>query len=245
MEALLKYLQFAPAYATDLAGLIASPKTFLANKNRGGDQDWANALIFFAISTIISFTIQATGVKLDADFVTDVIKTMLFLAIFTLTLAVVIKVAWRLVGGRAPLHSIILTQLYVFSIYMLISCVISLVFVSLHAIFYLNYYEEVTGITQKGLFNLIYKIINDPGTASLLSSEKYPGLIILGTVMFGIFCLVSVAWIIATWGAYRQLNEASRVRSFAAFILCGMLSVPTFGILLLLATATSIPNFKP
>jgi len=120
-----------------------------------------------------------------------------------------------------------------------------LVFVSLHAIFYLNYYEEVTGITQKGLFNLIYKIINDPDTASLLSSEKYPGLIILGTVMFGIFCLVSVAWIIATWGAYRQLNEASRVRSFAAFILCGMLSVPTFGILLLLATAASIPNFKP
>jgi hypothetical protein len=184
-------------------------------------------------------------VKLDADFLTDVIKTMLFLAIFTLTLAVVIKIAWRLVGGRAPLRSILLTQLYVFSIYMLISCVISLVFVSLHAIFYLKYYEEVRNITQKGLFNLIYKIINDPGTASLLSSEKYPGLIILGTVMFGIFCLVSVAWIIATWGAYRQLNEASRVRSFAAFILCGMLSVPTFGILLLLATAASIPNFKP
>ena len=33
--------------------------------------------------------------------------------------------------------------------------------------------------------------------------------------MLGISCLVSVAWTIAIWGAYRQLNEASRIRSFA------------------------------
>jgi hypothetical protein len=253
MEALLKYLAFAPAYAMDLAGLLASPKTFLKTKIREGDQDWAEALTFFAISIIIAFLIQTTGVnliqattvKLDPAILTGLMRAILLSAICTLVIAVLIKIAWRFVGGRAPLHSILLTQFYVFSAYVLIMCCIALIFVSLHALFYPGYYHDVSRMTHEGFFNVLYQVINNPDTASLLSPVKYPGLLQLGIVMLGISCLVSVAWTIAIWGAYRQLNEASRIRSFAAFILCGMFSVPCFGILLLLIAGGLMPGFEP
>jgi hypothetical protein len=245
MEALLKYLVFVPAYAMDLADLLAFPKTFLKKKNRGDDQDWANALSFFGISIAIAFTLQETDVSLDTEFVSNLTKTILLSAVYTLTFSILIKIAWRLAGGRAPLYSIILTHLYVVSAYALITSCVGLIFVCLHAILYPEYYNEVSSIAHKGFFNILYQAINNPETPSLLSPEKYPGLLRLGIVMSGTSCLVSVAWITAIWGAYRQLNEASSVRSFAAFILCGMLSVPTFGILILLTAGGWMPSLKP
>ena len=200
---------------------------------------------FFLISTIIAFTIQTNGLKLDTKFLANLIKVILISAVSTLVFAVLIKIAWRLVGGRGPLHSIILTQFYVLSTYALIMCCLVLIFPSLYAIFYSEYYTEALRMTQKGLANFLNQIINDEYTAFSPLYEKYPGLYRLGIMMLGTSCLVSVVWIIAIWGTYRQLNEASRVRSFAAFILCGLFSVPTFGFLFLLIAGGSMPAFQP
>ena len=177
--------------------------------------------------------------SLDVKFFISRLREIVFWAIGTLFLAAAIKISWRMVGGRASFNSILLTHLYGFSGFLLISACYSLIFAGLIAIFYPGYYSEILRMAEKGLANMFSQIISNPDAVSSIL-EKYPTLRRFEMVSNTILDFVMLSWIIVIWGAYRELNKASRARSFAAFILCGFISVPTFGILLLLTAGGSL-----
>jgi hypothetical protein len=166
-------------------------------------------------------------------------KLIVLAAAGAFAIAVAIKLSWRIVGGRATFNSILLTQFYVYSGYIIILSFMNLILAGVLAIFYPDYYSELTKVTEKGLAHMFNQQISNPEDLSAIF-KKYPNLLLFQTAVSFFVDFVFLYWLIAIWGAYRELNSASRARSLAAFIICGLISVPTLGLMLLLAAGGSL-----
>jgi hypothetical protein len=236
MEAFLKYLEFFPAYIIDLVALITSPKTFLKNRNRG-DENWPTALRFFGFSAIISFILLQFSNTLSPKGDTvlmNIAKDAIFSGVYMLFGAAAIKVSWKLVGGKASFDSILLTHIYCLFMFILISLVLTLIGNGLVKIIFPDIYDAAIKLTQKGIAKSIFDTFTDIN-AKQQSLKGITGteIVILSVIIF-ITSLGNFIWIIATWGAYRDLNNASRARSFVAFIISCVLFVLVSGMLLVI-----------
>ena len=69
-----------------------------------------------------------------------------------------------------------------------------------------------------------------------LSESSVP---VMALAIVGVGFLVISAWGMVAWGAYRQLNGLSKLRSFAAMLIAGILSWPVLAIVLIVGSAVS------
>jgi hypothetical protein len=92
-----------------------------------------------------------------------------------------------------------------------------------------NLYEEIYDAVESGKYFLfLWENID-----RLLSSSIYQLSISIGLIGFG----CGLLWILAGWGAYRELNHLSRLRSIVAGVLFALFSVPVLAITGLMANA--------
>jgi hypothetical protein len=233
MEAILKYLEFIPSYAIDVVDLISSPKRFLNSRNVSSNESWHMALRFFALSILFSSLLQHFSVwhieYKDANFLLTLANSAATGIAGVLLGTTAIKLAWKFVGGRAPFGSMFLTFVYIYSVFTLwISCT-SLAFIGVIASMAPVFYAELIKIFSKGgsAAFIIHFFLSDHNL------YKSPNDIFVGlsvVIAGSITIIVALMWIIATWGAYRTLNNVSRARSCAAFVISGFLYVPVYGI---------------
>jgi len=236
MEAILKYLEFIPSYAIDLINLISSPKRFLNSRNTSSNDSWHMALQFFALSILFSAFLQHFSIwqieYKDANFLIALAASAATGIVGALLGTTALKLAWWLVGGRATFGSIFLTFVYVYSVFILWMSCTSLTFMGIIASMAPAFYAELIKIFTKG------------GSAALISYFIVSGVNLYQTpndifvalsvfIAESIVLIVVLIWIIATWGAYRTLNNVSRARSCAAFIICGFFFMPVYGIMTL------------
>jgi hypothetical protein len=125
----------------------------------------------------------------------------------------------------------------VYSIIILILACYNLILVGVIAILYPDYLDVVMHMGEKGLPNMFRQVGNGSLSPIYL---KYPSLMWFSTASSFVFDFVILYWCIAIWGAYRELNSASKARSFAAFIICGLMYFPAMGIVLLLNAGGSL-----
>lgn len=238
MDALLKYLEFIPAYVIDLVAALTSPKTFLKNRNRG-DENWPTALRFFGFSAILGFILLqfATPSSLlpkDNNVLINIAIAIVFCGVYILFGAAAIKVSWKLVGGKASFDLILLTHIYCLSMFILISLVLTRIGNGVINIISPDIYDTAAKMEQNGIGKSIFELFTDDN----IQQQTYKGAegakIVIVLVIISITLLGNCIWIIATWGAYRDLNNASRARSFVAFIISCVLFVLVSGMLLVL-----------
>jgi hypothetical protein len=223
MADVLQYLKLVPDFAVDFVNLLASPKTFLADHNKGDANEWPKALLFFLICTAISSVLQALYVTGVPEFAILLLRSVVVWGIGGLLFSVAIKAAWMIVGGRAPFASIFLTHLYVYSIFILILNLGTMAQMNLLGLFRKRQYDSAQAMVREGDLGAILRAPapaapDDPVSIALNIIILFTGALFIG-------------WIVLTWGAYRKLNAASRRRSGAAFLICGLLSVPVHAFL--------------
>jgi hypothetical protein len=250
MEAILKYLGLLPAYVVDLIALISSPKIFLKIKAaKESHESWTDALRFFAFSSAFAFLlIQLQGGGLfrgSTNILFDLSKVVVFWALGVIAGAAVIKLSWRIVGGRAPFGSVILVYFYVYSVFLLLVNGTSLAQSGLLAIFFPEDHAHVMKtLAEKGLpgvFNEAFR----PNLQTSLNQSKAIYVSAITAIVSGIASIAWLIWLIATWGAYRDLNNTSRQRSVIAFCLCGIMFIPVTAFLLLMLAAVPPNSVKP
>ena len=218
--------------------LDKSPKTFLKNRNRG-DENWPTALRFFGFSAILGFILlhfsNTTPLfpKGDSALI-NIAKAVVFWGVYILFGAAAIKVSWKLVGGKASFDSILLTHIYCLFMFILISSVLTLIGNGIVKIVFPDIYDTAIKLTQNGIAKSIFETFTDVNAKQqLLKGITGTEIAILSVIIF-ITSLGNFIWIIATWGAYRDLNNASRARSFVAFIISCVLFVLVSGMLLVI-----------
>jgi hypothetical protein len=243
MEAFLKYLEFMPAYVIDLVAVLTSPKTFLKTRNRG-DENWPTALRFFGFSAILGFILLQFATTpsplLPKDTVLiNIAKAIVLWGVYILFGAAAIKVSWKLVGGKASFDSILLTHIYCLSMFILIALVLTLIGNGLIKIISPDIYDAAVKMDKTGISKSIFELFTDGNIQQQPSKGVEGAKIVILSAIISITSLGNCIWVIATWGAYRDLNNASRARSFVAFIISCVLFVLVSGMLLVLLPPAS------
>jgi hypothetical protein len=220
-EQILKYL---PHYLTEFGTALSGPKSFIATKVSSEGDAFGESLLFLGTSLALVLLLNAPLLPAEKEFSRVAIP---YFAYYLLTLplaAMVIRAAWWIVGGRAPARLFFITYAYYAGVAIVLLSAIDLVCSGLFKTFDPQLYQEVSEPAQKS------QTVQDWIQSGLLhrynqSYATFSAAIIDGLGYFALFI-----WGLIGWGAYRQLNGLSKLRSFAAFMISWVLSIPVVAV---------------
>ena len=222
MGDLLQYLKLVPGYVLDLIALLSGPKRFLADRNSATQENLAKAFLFFLISSVIALIFRAYGLDSPTDFTTLLLRSALAWGAALLVAAVVIAVSWAIVRKPVAVQAVLLTQAYILAILIVVLNIGVAAEANVLAMYRPELYNKIRNLYRAEQF--------DYGEVGRLTQ---PDPLAAGDPVVGQIAIiqllaiaVAIAWVIATWGAYRHLNGASRIRSALAFTICLALFMP-------------------
>jgi len=135
-----------------------------------------------------------------------------------------LRLAWRIVGGKATVRSFFVTYAYFFGVLIVIYTLFMLLG------------EGVFKVFEPELYARVIEAKLNKQTIPDFSGSNIPW-VSFGILVAG-FIFVSV-WGFVAWGAYRELNGLSKWRSFFAVMIAGVLSWPISAIVFFVGSAIS------
>lgn len=101
-----------PQYFIDLVEVTTHPKSFLRRK-RGGGPDTANkACIFYGVTLLIATIFLIPTLPKTEAFERNLLLAAVFQGLMLLMALIVIRVAWKLVGGQATIRQLFVCTAY-------------------------------------------------------------------------------------------------------------------------------------
>lgn len=101
-----------PQYFMDLVEVTTHPKSFLRRK-RGGGPDAANeACIFYGVTLLIATIFMVPSLPKAEGFERNVLMAAVFQGLMLMLSLIVIRIAWKLVGGQATIRQLFVCTAY-------------------------------------------------------------------------------------------------------------------------------------
>lgn len=101
-----------PQYFLDLVEVTTHPKSFLRRK-RGGGPDMTNkACIFYGVTLLIATIFMIPALPKTESFERNLLLAAVFQGLMLLMLLIVIRIAWKLVGGQASIRQLFVCTAY-------------------------------------------------------------------------------------------------------------------------------------
>ena len=226
-----------PRFADQFLGLINGPKRYLASLDLAAPDALADALLFFALALIVDAILGIPFAGEGADFWRDTAVAVVFQVLGLFAMSVLLFIAWRLLGGRAPLRHHLIYTLYLWGISVLI-----LSFSNIAA-------KGVMMVRRPDWFELYreymtYLLVGSPE----IEAEKFAALAESDALFLAMLVLLAghllmLAWFATGWGAYRVLNDSTRNRSALALLIFLVLAYPLNYLLMAGQHAAGIPVF--
>lgn len=199
----LKLLRSLPRYLREFGSVVSGPKLFIENKAVHTNRSFNDSIQFLLWSLAITVAARAPLLPPESDW-RVFLGSQATLWLMSICLFVfVLRLSWRIVGGKAPFRSFFVTYAYFFGV----STVIY-VFVLLVA-------EGVLKVFDRELYDAMRTAIIN-GTPK----PKHEGSVLYISIALGLIGYTALSiWYMVAWGAYRRLNSLSKRRSAAAFII--------------------------
>jgi len=211
MEKLLEYLRVVPPVVEFFFALLTRPKQFLIEAIDPTEENWTNALLYYAVAVCaVTFWI-ADGTSIYAIM-------LAFCGYFfvVVIMTVFVATAWRLVGQPISAPKAAIWALYAFpTMALLWAPFLEMGLTIVNSIEALATPGHPTGLLRQR--HLI--VGNDQITQLMLA--------------IGLFALglgITFAWLIAAWGALRAAAASHRMRSLAACVIFLTLSSASFAV---------------
>jgi hypothetical protein len=186
-----------------------------------------DALLFLAISFVIGWGLEISFLKQNP--LIDLASSAIFFMFSVMTFGGAVCLAWRLVKGAADINKFFVIHFYYAGVIKLIMACTVMAAIGVLKAFDHQLYEEFMNATYQGQ-NMNFMIRN---SERFIKSDAGIPLISISSLLN----IVMLIWIIAGWGAYREINHLSGFRSGAAFILLMLFSIPINVVVYLLANA--------
>lgn len=215
-ELINNIILYLPSYILTFLRIVVAPKRTIAELNKGYKNDLQNALIFLG-ATIVLASILGLSFFPTRRGILEFLGIELTLVIFEgIIYSAVVWFSWRIIGGRAPIERFATIYCYVGSIIIVVSGLGTLTSFSALKLFYPGSYKALLDLTfsSKHSFSEIARQLN-----CLPGYSVYMGilLITLGVLMI---------WYIVSWGAYRELTDQTKIRSFFSFTISTLILIP-------------------
>ena len=219
-EQILKYL---PHYLTEFGAVFSGPKSFIATKlsTDAGDA-FGEALLFLGISLTLVLLMYTPLLPAGKDFWSFAIPYYVSYIIEIPLAAMVIRTAWWIVGGRASARPFFIAYAYYVGVASVLIGAIDLVAWGFFKTWDPQLYREYSDAIQKG------QSVEDwvQSRTDLLHRFADSYVTLTAAVISGLGTLIISIWGLIGWGAYRQLNGQSKLRSLVALIISWVLFVP-------------------
>ncbi len=222
-----KLIGLIPTYLDNFFGLISGPKHFVAESAFAKEPAMEKALVFFAVSFVMSWILSIPLNRNDPFL--ELGSDAIFALIYVLAYGVALYAAWSIVGGRSGFRKLMTIYFYYTAILKLI---FSLVFLSMMGAMRMvdpTLYRDIFDAVYSG--NLAKFLLNNEEL--LLKNTGYQ----LSVIVLFIGFSVMLAWIFIGWGAYRELNQLSRLRSTLAGLLFILFCFPIAALTFLIANS--------
>jgi len=221
-ELLERLATLVPAYFADLIQFTAGPKRFLARRTR----TWNDGLIFLALSFLLTFVLQLPLSRTDP--VLQAATEAAFVFGYVVLFGYAVLLSWRAVGGKSPIERFFAIHFYVAGVLKLI---LSATFMTVIGVLRMgdpSTYAEMNKAIYSG--NALWFVTNADRLAQQPVWQIAAALAVTGVAAM-------LAWIVIIWGAYRDLNRLSRLRSAAAFVIFCAACVPVYIVASIVASA--------
>ena len=215
VEQILGYL---PKYLPEFIKVFAGPKSAISARNQGNPDDLKQALIFFGVSFFLIFPFQRALLPSQHEFWAHIAQSVAIVFFVGLASAALIRLAWRVLGGKAPLEKFIVVYCYFSGVILIISMFSTLIPLGALKTFYPDSYTSLKIV----FFSQDRSPIDFEGFEEIILLPGYQLFNILNTLLG----LLLIIWYVIAWGAYRELTGLTKVRSAAAFILSWLFVLP-------------------
>ena len=215
-DILEKIIRQPADYILTFISLLKGPKQFICAQTSVANPKLEDAIIFFSISLGLYFLFAVTletekGIELTVRLVRALV--LIFTAI--ILMATALRLAWRIAGGHAAFVQFFIYFLYSSAVVMIF---VRIVMVTDHGLYL--YLDPDNAVTYQQL--LQGWMSKEQDLAFRNKIFRTPAFLITNAVFWVEMGLI-VLWIIASWGALREMNGLSKARSVVAFVISVLL----------------------
>jgi len=227
-DLLEKLVTLVPKYVEDIISLTSGPKQFLTARVSTGEARWVDGLIFLAISFVLTFLVGLPLARADADPMLDFATEGVFVLLYVVLYGYAVYLSWRVLGKVAPIQQFFVIHFYVAGILKLLETAA---------------FITAVGVLRVGDPALNAEMFREVAAGNMLWWTTNAPRLLASPAMQVVMCVLLVgfagmlAWTIAAWGAYRQLNGFSKLRSSVAFVLFCAACVPIYAVTAVIANA--------
>jgi hypothetical protein len=226
-DLLEKLIGLIPAYFDDLLPLVTGPKHFIAGRLSSDESPMHKALVFLAVSFLISGVLTIPLSR--GDPLLELGVDGVFVLICVMSYGGILYLAWRIAGGRAEIQIFLTIHFYYAGILKLLEASLYLCTMGTIRATDPALYKEIYDAAYGG--NAAAFFINN--SERLLANPGYQLSLWVQAVGYGAILI----WIFVGWGAYREINRLSRVRSTMAGLLFFVFCFPVAAFVFLIANA--------
>ena len=212
-EIIDKVLPLIPRYFIDLMDVFCSPKTFLHGKQLAGPEEMEQSFVFGGLTVLLAFLAQLPYVASWKDNPVVALSSIMGInLIYAAVTLAALRFSWKIVGGKASMK-----QLFIYFAYSTGPVTLILLGFSITG-FAIAHQIDPTSVPL--ILNASFKSIEQLGI-NMTAYYSYSACVLMGL-------LISFSWAMIAWGAFRELNKVSRIRSSLAFLIYVAIATPIF-----------------
>lgn len=216
-----------PAYFDALLPLLTGPKRFIAGRLASDEPAMQKALVFLAVSFSIGWILKIPLSR--GDPLLELGADAVFVLMYVMAYGAALYLAWRIAGAEAQIQKFLTIHFYYAGILLLLATGLYLSFMGTIRAFDPALYKEIYDAAYGGT----------SGAFFIKNSER---LIANASYRFALWVQIAgymaiVTWIVAGWGAYRELSRLSRLRSMVAGLLFFVFCFPVTAMVFVVANA--------
>lgn len=218
---------FITHYLENLLRLVQSPKQFITHRIAESNADLKESLIFMASSVLIGWLLKISFVRGNAflGLASDIVAAFMI----AIAYGVALCLAWHVLKGKARLKEMLAVHFYYWGVVELLQ---ACWFMSIIGAFRASD-AALYKVFMESLYNGSLLTFGPQNIERILqSSALLPIQLIAFTGLTAI-----LVWLYAGWGAYRQINDVSKLQSVLAAILFVLFCIPITAVLFLIANA--------
>lgn len=226
-EILEKLIGLVPAYFETLFSLLTGPKRFIAERLTQDESAMKEALVFLAVSFALGWILKLPMVR--GDPLLQLGAEGAFVLSYVLAYGLALHLAWRIAGGRSSLQKVLTIHFYFAGVFLL-----------LMTLLFLGMMGTIRAI-DAALFKELHDAAHGGDLAGFLMANRDR---LLESAAYRMSLLVQLAglgamlaWVVAGWGAYRELNCLSRWHSIGAGLLFLAFCLPVTALVFVVANA--------
>ena len=239
MNKLLEGLtNYGSRFLIEVMGMLAGPKRFLQRLDFDASQTLTQGLIFYVLCLGVYFVLELPFVTTAKEIWIEFVTLVVLFVIGTLLISVTYKVSFRAVGGSGVFRDHLLVTMYISGPVYIFSSFLAAAS------------KGIVLTNDPDLYPLFTQLMNDSLSMSYdpLEMDRLrpifdsgPGL--AAYLLTQLVFIGGTVWIIVCWGAYRHINNVTKLRSIFAFVVFLILSVPIGYILVMVQLGLGVNLF--